>query len=57
MNASRNRVLALFPSRTGTHTLQFLEQVVKELPSPIQRIQTDRGRESFAVKVQQRLRD
>lgn len=35
----------------------FLEKLVEEMPFPIQRIQTDRGREFFATKVQRRLMD
>lgn len=54
-DCTRYRVLALFPRRTAAYTLQFLEQVIEEMPFPIQRIQTDRGREFFAVKVQQQL--
>ncbi len=32
--------------------LDFLEKVVEETPFPIRRIQTERGREFFADKVQ-----
>ena len=35
----------------------FLDQVIEEMPFPIQRIQTDRGQEFFAYKVQDRLQD
>lgn len=43
-------------------TLQFrivgnLERVLEELPFPVQRIQTDRGREFFALAVQKPLMD
>ena len=41
--------------RTAENTLRFLEKVVEEMPFPIQRIQTDRGLEFFALKVQERL--
>jgi transposase InsO family protein len=51
-DCTRYRVLAVFKRRTAANTLQFLEQVVEEMPFPIQRIQTDRGREFFATKVQ-----
>lgn len=54
-DCTRYRVLALHPRRSAKQTLEFLEQVIEEMPFPIQRIQTDRGREFFAVKVQQRL--
>jgi transposase InsO family protein len=51
------RVLALYPRRSASNTLLFLERVIEELPFPIQRIQTDRGREFFAYSVQHRLRE
>ena len=53
-DCTRIRVLALYLRRTANNTLLFLERVVEELPFPIQRIQTDRGREFFAHSVQQR---
>ena len=54
-DCSRYKVLGIYPRRTASNTLDFLEQVLEEMPFPIQRIQTDRGREFFAYKVQQRL--
>lgn len=54
-DCSRYRVLGLYKRRTAAHTLDFLERVIEEMPFPIQRIQTDRGREFFAEKVQRRL--
>ncbi|MFT5520389.1 MAG: hypothetical protein ACI9IA_000981 [Enterobacterales bacterium] len=36
------RVLAVFKRRTAANTLTFLEQVVEDMPFPIQRIQTSR---------------
>lgn len=56
-DCTRYRVLGLYPRRAGENTLQFLDKVLEETPFPIQRIQTDRGREFFAIKVQQRLMD
>jgi transposase InsO family protein len=56
-DCTRIRVLALYPRRTAGNTLLFIERVIEELPFPIQRIQTDRGREFFAYSVQHRLRD
>ena len=56
-DCTRYCVLALYPRRTAKATLAFLEKVLEEMPFPIQRIQTDRGREFFATKVQQRLMD
>lgn len=54
-DCSRYRVLAVFSRRTAANTLLLLEQVIEEMPFPIQRIQTDRGREFFAVKVQEQM--
>lgn len=51
------RLLALYARRSAANTLLFLERVLEELPFPVQRIQTDRGREFFALVVQQRLMD
>jgi len=56
-DCSRYRVLGLYPRRTGTNTVLFLERVIEEMPFPIQRIQTDRGREFFALKVQKWLQE
>jgi len=56
-DCTRYRVLAIFCRRTGPSTLTFLERVLKEIPFPVQRVQTDRGREFFAVSVQQWLMD
>lgn len=55
-DCSRYQVVGLFRRKTATSTLAFLEQVVEEMPVSIQRIQTDRGQEFFAYKVQDRLR-
>ena len=35
--------------------MDFLERLLEEMPFPIQRIQSDRGLEFFAEKVQRRL--
>ena len=51
-DCSRFRVLGLYKRRTAANTLLFLERVIEEMPFPIQRIQTDRGTEFFAIKVQ-----
>lgn len=48
-------MLALFSRRTASNSLQFLELVIEEFPFPIQRIQTDRGREFFAYSFQEKL--
>lgn len=56
-DCSRYQVVAVFGRKTAASTVQFLEQVVEEMPFSIQRIQTDRGQEFFAYKVQDRLRE
>jgi transposase InsO family protein len=56
-DCTRYRVMGLYPRRTGPQTIAFLERVIEEMPFAIQRIQTDRGREFFALRVQQWLRD
>ena len=54
-DCTRYRVLRLYSRRTATNTLDFIDCVIEEMPFPIQRLQTDRGREFFAVKVQEKL--
>ena len=54
-DCTRYRVLALFARKTAANTLEFIDQVLEEIPFPVQRFQTDRGREFFATKVQKRL--
>jgi transposase InsO family protein len=56
-DCSRFIVAAVYTRRTAGNTLLFLEKVCEELPFPVQRIQTDRGREFFAHKVQKRMMD
>ena len=56
-DCTRYRVLGLFPRRSAVHTRAFLERVLEEMPFPMQRVPTDRGREFFALSVQQWLRD
>lgn len=56
-DCSRYKVVGLYPRRTAANTTEFLERVVEEMPFPIQRLQTDRGREFFAYKVQEWLQD
>jgi transposase InsO family protein len=55
-DCSRFRVLGLYPRRNSLHTVAFLERVIEEMPFPIERIQTDRGTEFFAERVQHWLR-
>jgi transposase InsO family protein len=54
-DCTRIRVLALFKRRTAANSLLFLELAIEEFPFPIQRIQTDRGREFFAYCFQEKL--
>lgn len=54
-DCTRYKVLRLYSRRTAANTLDFLDVVMDEMPFAFQRIQTDRGREFFAVKFQERL--
>jgi hypothetical protein len=54
-DCSRWRVLEIYKRRTANNTLQFLDVLMEQFPFAIQRIQTDRGLEFFAKKVQQKL--
>jgi len=51
-DCSRFRVLGLYQRRTAENTLLFLDRVIEEMPFLIQCVQTDRGTEFFAIKVQ-----
>ena len=51
-DCTRWRVLDIYKRRTAANTLEFLDKMVEQFPFPIQRIQSDRGREFFAEKVQ-----
>jgi transposase InsO family protein len=54
-DCTRIRMLALYKCRTAANSLDFLELAIEEFPFPIQRIQTDRGREFFAYCFQEKL--
>ena len=54
-DCTRYRVLQVYKTRAANNTLDFLDKVIEEMPFPVQRIQTDRGMEFFAEKVQRRL--
>tara|TARA_B100001059_G_C17755225_1_gene539492 strand:+ start:158 stop:1123 length:966 start_codon:yes stop_codon:yes gene_type:complete len=56
-DCTRYRVLDVFSRRTASNTLLFIDKVIEEMPFSIQRIQTDRGTEFFAEKVQRKLMD
>jgi len=51
-DCTRYRVLGLYARRQACHTLNFFERVIDEMPFPVQRIQSDRGREFMAAEVQ-----
>jgi transposase InsO family protein len=54
-DCTKYRVLRLYNRRTAANTLEFIEAVIEEMPFPIQRFQTDRGREFFAEKVEKKM--
>lgn len=54
-DCSRWRVLEIYQRRTANNTLHFLDLVIEQSPFAIQRIQTDRGLEFFAEKVQLKM--
>lgn len=54
-DCTRYKVLRLYCRRTANNTMKFFDAVIEEMPFAIQRIQTDRGREFFATKFQERL--
>ena len=56
-DCTRCRVLRIYPRRTAGNTLKFLDSVIEEMGFAIQRIQTDRGSEFFAYKVQETMMD
>ena len=54
-DCTRFKVMQLHPNKSVARTLAFLQQVTARMPFPIQRFQTDRGKEFMAHKVQQHL--
>jgi transposase InsO family protein len=54
-DCTRYRVLGMYKRRTASNTIKFIDKLIEEMPFPIQRIQTDRGTEFFAIKVQEYL--
>ena len=50
---TRYQVLELYTCIAAQNTLDFLEKVIEEMPFPIQRIPTDRGREFIAYMVEE----
>jgi transposase InsO family protein len=55
-DCTRYRVLGLYNRRTASNTIKFIDKLIEEMPFSIQRIQTDRGTEFFAIKVQEYLK-
>jgi transposase InsO family protein len=56
-DCSRYKVISIYPRRSANNTIKFLDEVIEETPFPIQRIQTDRGKEFFAINVQEKMMD
>lgn len=52
---TRYKVVAIFSRVSAKNILLFLEKLIKEMPFPIHRFQTNRGKEFFAYQVQERL--
>lgn len=50
-DCSRYRVLRCYSRRTSGNSVDFIECVLEEMLSPMQCIQTNRGREFFVDKV------
>jgi hypothetical protein len=53
-DCSRYKVISIYPRRSVNNTIKYLDEVIEEMPFPIQRIQTDRGKEFFAIIVQEK---
>ena len=54
-DCTRLKVIQLYPNKSAASTVAFVQQVMAEMPFPIQRFQTDRGQELMAHKVQRPL--
>jgi putative transposase len=50
-------VISIYPRRSFNYTIKFHDEVIEEMPFPIRRIQTDRGKEFFAIIVQENMMD
>lgn len=55
-DCSRFRVMHTYKRRTAKNSIDFLERIIEQMPFPIQTIQTDRGREFFAISFQEEMR-
>jgi transposase len=47
-DCTRLKVVRLYPNKESNSTLLFLDEVLREFPFPVQRFQTDRGKEFMA---------
>ena len=56
-DCTRYKVMEIYQARMAANTILFLEKMVEEMSFPVQSIQTDGGREFFAYKVQEWLRE
>lgn len=56
-DCSRFRVLHIFKRRTAQNSISFLDKMIDQMPFPVQCVQTDRGREFFAYKFQEKLQE
>lgn len=54
-DCTRFKILGLYPRISAKNSIHFLDKIIEEFPFPIQRIQTDRGKEFFAYAFQERL--
>lgn len=55
-DCSRYKVLRLYSKMTANNAMAFFfDTVIEEMPFTIQRIQTDRGHDFFAMQLQERL--
>ncbi len=56
-DCTRLKTVRLYPNKQAKSTLEFVEHLISAFPFPIQRLQTDRDEEFFALAVQNRLRE
>jgi transposase InsO family protein len=52
-DCTRYKILNIYPKKTANCTVDFINMAIKEMHFPIQRFQTDRGKEFFAYEVQE----
>jgi transposase InsO family protein len=56
-DCTRYQVMEIYPTRTAANTILFFEKMIEEMRFPVQSIQSDRGKEFFAYKVQEWLKE